>query len=271
MRIATPEFTSKRDLFDYLIKHKGEMIDLKKSETKNADSVELFLSTSKAEAIATSAPEDTDSEIKRTVVGNTYYWLDSHGDVHETKCFLDSIKQRTANKISHLHDHIHQLTAKVGNFANVYEKEIAWRDLNVDKDGTTVALMGDSVIKRILNGTIFEYYKNGEIQQHSVGMRYITLDLAINDPEYKQEYAEWNRVFPKLGNPEKALQEGYFWIVKDAALIEISCVLNGSNEITPTLLPTSDPSGDSQKTLITQGPSADSLKSIKKQIIYSNL
>lgn len=269
MRIATPEFATKRDLFDYLIQHKGEMIDLKKSEFKNADPIELFSVRDKAETTVITAPDDNDHEIKRTVVGNTYYWLDSHGDVHQEKCFADSVKQRTATKISHLHDHIHQLTAKVGNFSSVYEREIAWAELGVDKEGTTVALMGDSAIKRVLNATIFEYYKNGEIQQHSVGMRYINISLAINDPEYKLEYAEWNRIFPKLGNPDKALEEGYFWVVKDAALIEISCVLNGSNEITPTLLP-SDSSEDSQKQN-KQSPSADSLKSAQKQIIYSQI
>ena len=39
----------------------------------------------------------------------------------------------------------------------------------------------------------------------------------------------------KLGNPEQAEEKGYFWLVREAKLIEISAVLLGSNELTPTL------------------------------------
>lgn len=243
MKIATPNFTNKKELFQYLKANKAEIINLKKSATKYTDPssyVGLDEISIKGEN-ATGATGDTDSEIKRSIIGNTYYWLDSHDDVHVPKCFLASINSRGVSKISHLHDHIHQLTAKVGNFSSVYEKEFPWRELGVDLDGSTTSLVGDSTIKSILNPTIFNYYKAGEINQHSVGMRYIQLSLAINDPDEKDEYAEWLKVFPLLGNKERAEKQGYFWVVKEAALIEISCVLNGSNEVTPTLLSEQNP------------------------------
>src|SRR5688572_20271074 len=51
--------------------------------------------------------------LKRTIVLNTYNWLDSHGDVHLTGTFGKSISERGA-KAPHLHDHVFQLDARVG-------------------------------------------------------------------------------------------------------------------------------------------------------------
>lgn len=235
MKITLPKFKTQADLFNYLVAHKEEIVDLKKSERKDCDSVDW----SEAEFIEakalTNKKQDTENEIYRTIVGNTYYWLDSHEDVHVENCFTASIKQRTAKRISHLHDHKQQLDAKVGKFEDVYEAKMPWRDLGVNRDGETVALLGDSAIKRGLNQKVFDMYLNGEVDQHSVGMIYDKIELAINDPERPKEYALWLSIYPMLGNPEKADKLGYLWVVKSAKLIEISAVLNGSNEITPTL------------------------------------
>lgn len=260
MKIAIPKFSTQKELFDYLIANKGEMIDLKKSELKKADAV-IFDTEPPVLAVksAVQTKADTETEIERTIVGNTYYWLDSHEDVHVSNCFAVSIKQRGPARISHLHDHLHQLDAKVGKFSEVYEQPVSWRELGVNVDGETVALMADSTIKSALNSKIFNMYKAGEVDQHSVGMQYVSLDLAINDPERQKEYALWLSVFPLLGNKQKALDKGYFWVVKECKLIEISAVLNGSNEVTPTLMP--NPSKDSLEDIITDPPVGSQTKS----------
>lgn len=244
MKIKLPEFKDKAELYKYLIENKTEILELKKSAFKEADGFGQTEFESKVVKNINKdlTTPDTDNEIQRTVVGNTYLWLDSHEDVHVPGCFAESIKQRGAKKISHLHDHIQQLDAKVGQFTNVYEKQIPWLDLGVNRIGETESLMGDSTIKRSFNSKIFDQYKAGEIDQHSVGMFYVDLKMAINDPDIKEAYAEWQKWYPKLGNPEKAAELGYFYVVYAAKLREISCVLAGSNEITPTL----SPSGDSK-------------------------
>jgi len=76
---------------------------------------------------------------------------------------------------------------------------------------------------------------NGSINQHSVGMQYVKIDLAVNDPEEEEEYATWNKYKDEVINLEKAEEQGFFWAVTEAKLIEISCVIAGSNELTPTL------------------------------------
>jgi len=66
-------------------------------------------------------------------------------------------------------------------------------------------------------------------------MIYQKLELAVNDPESKQEFAVWQKVINKIANKETAIKQGYFWHVSEAKLIEISAVLSGSNELTMTV------------------------------------
>tara|TARA_R110000796_G_scaffold182986_1_gene299474 strand:- start:192 stop:557 length:366 start_codon:yes stop_codon:yes gene_type:complete len=85
------------------------------------------------------------------------------------------------------------------------------------------------------NSKVFNEYKSGRITQHSVGMQYVKMDLAVNDEEYEEEYKVWKDNIDNLGNSEQANEKGYFWFVREAKLIEISAVLLGSNSLTPTL------------------------------------
>jgi hypothetical protein len=127
------------------------------------------------------------------------------------------------------------MTAKIGRPSKVYEKEVAWNDLGVSKTGNTTVVMMDSDIMKLYNATMFEQYKDDQVDQHSVGMIYVKLELAVNDPEYKEEFAEWNKHINTIGNKAEAEKDGMFWAVYEAKLIEISAVLQGSNPITPTL------------------------------------
>lgn len=266
MKIALPTFKTKKDLYNYLIAHKEEIVDLKKSERKDCDNVDWcdnVITATKSFVNKNELKQDTENEIYRTIVGNTYFWMDSHDDVHLTNCFATSIEQRTAKRISHLHDHEQRLDAKVGKFSAVYEPMIAWRDLGVNRDGETMVLAADSAIKRGLNSKVFEQYASDEIDQHSVGMIYDKIELAINDPERTKEYALWNSIYPLLGNPERADKMGFFWAVKSAKLIEISAVLNGSNEITPTL-----PSGPAKASTEVEDKSDPALTSQKSNYYH---
>ena len=69
------------------------------------------------------------------------------------------------------------------------------------------------------------------VDQHSVGMQYVKIDLAVNDEDYEEEYKLWQDNIDQIGNKEQAEQKGYFWLVREAKLIEISAVLLGSNEL----------------------------------------
>jgi hypothetical protein len=217
-------------------KDKALAIELKKSAIKHTDvSITNKLELSVNKALTTDNKDEPDTGvIKRTVVGNTYNYLDSHMDVHVGNTFKKSIDERM-NKVAHLHDHIHNVTAKVGTFTSIYEKVVNWEDLGINVKGSTTVLMADSEVKKDLNPSVFTQYLGGEIDQHSVGMRYVKLDLAINNEDDKEEYATWLKYIDRIGNKEIAEEAGFFWAVSEAKLIEISAVLMGSNPITPTV------------------------------------
>lgn len=241
MEYKGKKFASKAELFDYLRANKAELIEMKKAEVKFTDPFGCDNLTLTKDGVTSkdypndNADKDTSDVIYRTIVGNTYYWLDSHSDVHVKNCFKKSIQERGVKRIAHLHDHRYSLEAKVGKFDDIYEKEISWRDLGVDIDGKTWALLGDSAIKRALNKNIFDQYKDGEIDQHSVGMWYVKLELALDDEDDDEHYKVWMTYIDQIANKEEAQKQGYFWVVKEAKLIEISAVIAGSNPITPTL------------------------------------
>lgn len=231
-----PKFKTQKELIDYLVKNKSELIEFKKATLKTTDHFgSSLLQVAAMKALNTNHTDDVASGIiKRTIIGNTYNWMDSHSDVHADGVFAKSIAERQ-DKIFHLRDHEQKITAKVGKPVSIYEKSVTWADMGVDFPGSTMALMMDSNIIKSWNEQVFAQYLGKEINQHSVGMIYQKLELAVNDPESKQEFAVWQKVINKIANKEAAIKQGYFWYVSEAKLIEISAVLSGSNELTPTM------------------------------------
>lgn len=227
-----------------IVANKIELIDLKKAELKHCKGGLSNVATTKT--ALKGLYSNTEEKLERTIIGNTYMWLDSHGDVHAKKCFAKSIKERQ-DKIFHLHDHEFKRTSKVGEPISIYEKDITWKELGVNKSGSTQALHMDTEVIKAYNAQIFNEYKNDIVDQHSVGMQYIKIDLAVNDEEFEDEHKIWLDNIDNIGNKDKAEENGMFWLVREAKLIEISAVLLGSNEITPTLGEKIEPLKDTQK------------------------
>lgn len=231
-----PEFKSQPELIAYLIKNRKELTEMKRASMKFTDHFGVdLLQVAAIKALNTHYADDLASGIiKRTIIGNTYNWMDSHDDVHLDNVFQKSIAERQ-DMIFHLHDHEQKITSKVGKPISIYEKSVAWADLGIDKPGKTMALFMDSNIMKEWNPVVFGQYLAKEVTQHSVGMIYVKIELAVNDPEAKAEYAVWTKVINRIANQDKAIKQGYFWAVSEAKLIEISGVLAGSNELTPTV------------------------------------
>ena len=224
------------DFIKELIENKAEHIEFKKAQFKSCDASMLIENKVRPvnKALSTSIANDTDKVLRRTIIGNTYNWLDSHGDVHVKNTFKKSIDERQ-DKIWHLHDHIQQRDAQIGKALKVYEKQVMWTDLGVNKVGTTTVVAMDTKILKDYNPMMFTQYKEGDVDQHSVGMYYVKVELAVNDAEEIEEHKVWNEYINDIGNKELAEENGYFWAVKEAKLIEISAVLEGSNTLTPTI------------------------------------
>lgn len=216
-----------------IVENKAELKALKKAEIKTVKGG-LNAVLPKGSKVIKGVFKDGDDSLERTIIGNTYLWMDSHEDVHAKGCFAKTIKER-AKSIFHLHDHEFKITSKVGEPIKIYEQSIKWKDLGINKEGSTEALFMDSEIFKDYNAQIFNEYKSGKINQHSVGMQYVKLDLAVNDEDYEYEFKVWQDNIDSIGNKEAVEEKGYFWLVREAKLIEISAVLLGSNELTPTL------------------------------------
>jgi hypothetical protein len=93
-------------------------------------------------------------------------------------------------------------------------------------------LLIDAEISKAKNQSVFDEYKNHEINQHSVGMYYVKIDLAIDNQDDKEAYALYRKYLPQIGNADKVEQQGYFFAVQEAKLKEVSAVLQGSNDLT---------------------------------------
>lgn len=245
--MVIPKFDDKKKLFKWLVENKKELITFKRATIKHTDIIDVPDALSIIKSLNTSHTDDLDSGIiTRSLIGNTYNWLDRHDDVHIDAIFTKSISENWQN-VFHLHDHLQMLSAKVGQPIKIYEKVVAWKDLGVNIPGTTTILVMDSSIQKDMNPAIFTQYLTKQVTQHSVGMYYVKLELAVNDPEMKAEYAVFSKHISSIGNMQKALDQGYFWAIYEAKLHEISAVLQGSNELTPTIENTSK--GEKKKPL----------------------
>ena len=239
-----PNLTGK-ELIDWLVANKADVLDAKKAVVKNADAIQCQPTFEKDFATKGKYLYEDNIEagvIKRTVIANTYLYMDSHDDVHLENVFTNSIEQRKNRPQPHLYDHNFSVLSKVGKALGYSERQISWRELGIGKTGMTTALFLETEIKKSYNEKVYDAYLDGSIDQHSVGMRYIKIALAVNDEEnYPNEYKVWQEVISKIGNRAQVEKQGYFFAVYEAALLETSAVLEGSNGLTPTLGNKSEP------------------------------
>ena len=251
MRIKTPNFTEKKELFDYLVSNKKDLILQKKSMPIVSDVISLSVASVTKGGFASKMQEEVKEDIdvlRVKVVANTSGWMDSHSDVLLANSWNKSISERK-QFIPHLHDHKHEIGAKVGEVVDIYPSELSYAELGIKGMGTTQALVFVTDIMKSYNEQVFNQYKLGKINQHSIGLQYVKMTLAINDEDYKDEFDAWNKYSDLVINKEQAEEKGFFWAVQEIKLIENSAVLFGSNEITPTLDNNvkTEPSADTQE------------------------
>lgn len=218
-----------------------------------------------------------DGTIKNTTIINTCLWYDSHGDVHIPKLWNKSLAdnaKRPVNQIMLLQEHLMKFDKIIADKSNVvpYVTKMTWKQLGVDFPGSTEVLAFDNIITPTRNPAMFKEYSEGNVSNHSVGMRYVDIELAINTGERDMKaYKEvWDRYIDLIANKEDVEFEGYFWAVTQAKVIEGSAVVRGSNIITPTISqkgtePSPDtPNGPGQSTQAAKGSIFQVIKSIKR-------
>jgi hypothetical protein len=243
--LKIPSFNTQKELLVFIVENKETLETQKKSIIKYADGIGI--STVKTESNKSEftkkegGNESTDITVK--VVINTTGILDSHGDVHVKGLWNKSIKEN--KRIMHLQEHKSSEFSKIissGEDLAVSVKSYPWKKLGYEAEGSTQALVFDSTIKEARNSYMYNQYKNGYVDNHSVGMRYVKMELAVNDEDYEKEKSFWDKYIKDVVNSEEATKNGYFWVVLEAKVIEGSAVPFGSNPITPTMSTKTEPS-----------------------------
>jgi hypothetical protein len=263
--IDKSRFKSKEDIFRFLKENKSQLISEKKFEMKRADAVFHAVHPVNEKGEAEKADPDNaqslllkDSITVRAVI-NTTKLLDSHEDVHIDGLWKKSIKE--LKSVYHLQEHQMKFDHVISDEVKASTKKMSWKELGVDLAGDTEALLFDSRIEKSRNPFMFDQYARGYVKNHSVGMRYVQLFLCINSEEkyYIEEKANWDKYITEVANKEDAEENGYFWAVTEAKVIEGSAVLRGSNWATPvqSVKETEPPAGTPDN-----GPASPPVKSM---------
>ena len=233
------EFSSQEELFKALKENKPSLIALKKSTEKRADAIS-YVNSAVTNVVANKEESTTTTEIDKLqvkVVINTTNFIDSHNDLHINGIWNKSVSDNANKGFLHLQEHDRDFDKVISDNAKGYVESVSWKSLGLPYNGKTEALIFDSVIEKKRNEFMFKQYANGWVKNHSVGMRYVKIDLAINsESEWdKDEKEVWDKYYSIIANKEVADERGYFWVVSEAKVIEGSAVVMGSNSATPTI------------------------------------
>lgn len=231
------KFETKEELFKALKENKAELIATKKMQTKEADAFFNVVSNNVPQTANKSEvkKEENVNQIKAEMVINTTNLMDSHSDVHLKGIWNKSAKEQ--KNVYLLQEHKMTFDHIISDNVDVSVKEYKWEDLGYNFKGTTEALTFTATIDKSRNPFMFEQYSKGYVKEHSVGMRYVKLELALNsDAKYDIEEKEvWDKYIDQVANKEQAEEQGYFWAVSEAKIVEGSAVVKGSNFATPTI------------------------------------
>lgn len=172
-----------------------------------------------------------------TLAINTTNIMDSHMDVHFPGIWNKSIKEIKPGSLYLLKEHNMTFENIISDEVTPMVKTMTWEKLGFDYPGSTQVLLFNANIKKKRNPYMAEQYAMGYVKNHSVGMRYINFELAMNsDSKYdKTEREVWDKYISQVVNKEVAEEYGFFWAVLEAKVIEGSAVPMGSNFATPTI------------------------------------
>jgi len=176
--------------------------------------------------------KNVDAE-KRTVefIANTYFFIDSDQDMLIPGCSSKSINDRgpksnATAKIKHQSDHVLNTKNVVGRFDLIDERTIDGKEVLYCESHIPATNKGED---DLIN------YQEGLYDNHSIGFQYVNLAMAVHNSTNESERKLWDEFYPLALNPEKADEAGFFWVVKEINLFEISVVSYGANELTPTI------------------------------------
>ena len=231
-----PQFANKSELFTWLKANKDLLIQAKKAERKKADCVYYVnYGTPKVVDKSENLLSEDITKLQIKVVINTTNLMDSHDDVHLPGIWNKSLNDRKSFYL--VQEHQMKFDKVISDKVQAKAVDMAWSELGQPYSGKTQALVFDAELEIEDNPYMFNKYRKGKVKNHSVGMRYVKIQLAVNseDKFFREEKDAWDKYYSEIANKEQADDKGYFFAVTEAKIIEGSAVLAGSNHVTPTL------------------------------------
>jgi hypothetical protein len=234
-----PEKLQGKELFSFLKENKEALIYAKKSVIKKSQSVSVSPIAFLDSAFVAKSESQEEDVIKRRLIINTAQVMDSHKDVHYNGLWKKSLSENTNLKLLHAHRMTFKDMIADKDDLSVSSNIVSWKSLGFNFEGKTDALTFDATIRKSRNPEMYKEYKNGNVDQHSVGMQYVKIALAINseDEDFIEEKKEWDNHIADIVNRKEVEKQNYFFGVSEAKAIEGSAVPMGSNPFTPTQTP----------------------------------
>lgn len=269
MRVAIPKHATKAEAYAYLRANEKQIIAQKKSLPIKSDVMEwgcLPVNT-KSTIKEDGSPLGVD-EIEVNVIANLSGWCDSYMDVMIKDNWNKTITDKAITY--HLKNHDYATDSIVGKDPNFYTKmfDLSYFALNSDVTRAQ-ALMQRSIVPKEYDHKTYLLYRDNQIKQHSIGLRYIQIVLCLDseldeDKDYKKM---WDKYYPIVINKDKVDLYGYFFAVIESQILENSCVLFGANKNTGVYSTSSKAADEALE--IKEEAADDAPKEIKKQIFYN--
>lgn len=276
-KIEIPEFGTNKEMFQFLSDNQGALIAQKKAELKRADSllcppVMIVGSGKQAAEKSNEIIESPPDVLNARLAINTTNLMDGHDDVHIPGLWDKSLQENKFLMLLNAHSMTFKDIISDGEDLSALAKMMTWKSLGFKWEGETEVLLFNAKIRKSRNEFMHDQYAKAYVKNHSVGMQYVRLALAINDEDFGSEFEVWEKYIDQIVNRDYAEDKGFFWAVKEAKAIEGSAVPRGSNYATPTIDNNSKfaPSDDTQ-TEETAAPSKDTRKSFNELLQTSKI
>lgn len=274
MRVTIPKFANKSEVFAYLRKNEKTIIAQKKSLPIKSDILEWgCLPVNTKLRIKEDGTALGPDEIEVNAITNLSGWCDSYMDVMIKDNWNKTITDKAI--VYHLKNHTdvdgcYSTDSIVGKNSELYTKMFPMDYFGIKSDVTKAqALMGRSIVPKNYDAKTYQLYVDGQIKQHSIGLRYIQIVLCMNsdldeDATYKKN---WDKYYPVVINKDLVDQYRYFFAVVESQILEWSCVLFGAN-INSGVYSTSEAKAAGEA-LETETAVVETQEEIKKQIFYN--
>lgn len=234
MRVKIPIFADKSAAFAYLRKNADGIIKQKKSLPIKSDIFEYgCLPVNEKSRIKTDGSMLGPDEIEVNAIANLSGWCDSYMDVMIKDNWNKTISDKSI--VYHLKNHDYCTDCIVGKSPELYTKMFDMEYFGITSDiKKAQALMMRSIVPKEYDSKTYLLYRDDQIKQHSIGLRYIQIVLCLDstldeDAVYKKN---WDKYYPIVINKDVVDTYHYFFAVIESQILENSCVLFGANENT---------------------------------------